>query len=351
MSADPLGRGATPDLYGYANGDPINYVDPDGLNPRRGGIKDDTEEPEDPPAPDPEPSAPESPSDDSSSNDSPSNQDQGQSSEEGLDELEPMITNEAPLDPPERLSPASDEVPWTSPDGRDFIIIMGPLQPFTPDDARTVNLRDEDRGGANPADFYPSPGEQVNDAGPSRNHESDEEDSGEGVGGQNEEEKRVNTGPAGAVAAVAEEALKRYHNRVNNRRGVKVQIRDRSRKTFFGDSYRANTNLEAVQDARRARDAKLRLAKGAGRVLAVAGPLVTVLDVVQNEFSDRSILRAGASFVVLGIGLVNPIGAGLALGYAVLDGFGAFDSFWERFDNSSNLESRENNRRRRRRRR
>ena len=32
VSADPLGRGATPDLYGYANGDPINYVDPLGLS-------------------------------------------------------------------------------------------------------------------------------------------------------------------------------------------------------------------------------------------------------------------------------------------------------------------------------
>ena len=33
VSADPLGRGATPDLYGYANGDPVNMVDPLGLDP------------------------------------------------------------------------------------------------------------------------------------------------------------------------------------------------------------------------------------------------------------------------------------------------------------------------------
>ena len=32
ISADPLGRGATPDLYGYANGDPVNLVDPMGLS-------------------------------------------------------------------------------------------------------------------------------------------------------------------------------------------------------------------------------------------------------------------------------------------------------------------------------
>ncbi|MEO0334012.1 MAG: RHS repeat-associated core domain-containing protein, partial [Bacteroidota bacterium] len=40
ISADPLGRGATPDLYGYTNGDPINYVDPMGLDPEFHGGDD-----------------------------------------------------------------------------------------------------------------------------------------------------------------------------------------------------------------------------------------------------------------------------------------------------------------------
>ena len=31
ISPDPLGHSVTPDLYSYANGDPVNFVDPTGL--------------------------------------------------------------------------------------------------------------------------------------------------------------------------------------------------------------------------------------------------------------------------------------------------------------------------------
>ena len=39
-SPDPLGHSITPDLYSYANGDPVNFVDPTGLAPNQQGATD-----------------------------------------------------------------------------------------------------------------------------------------------------------------------------------------------------------------------------------------------------------------------------------------------------------------------
>lgn len=107
-----------------------------------------------------------------------------------------------------------------------------------------------------------------------------------------------------------------------------------ARPSFRGVNVATMRNMARIGTANAAQLARI------GRTISaigVAGNVVLAgIDVYQSGGSNRSFARTGVSAAVTFIGFAGgPIGAGVALGFSILNTAGAFDGFYNYFDNRS----------------